>query len=91
MYNQGWKDISPLIRQKDTVISYFNSSGMDEVQKETNTVVHHLNQNRLGMSEYEKAQLELQQFNRPLFGIVGQDSDWISYQEYQKKVLGSSY
>ncbi len=62
-----------------------------QLKEETNLVIHYLNQNHLGVSEYEKAQRELRQFNRPLIGIVGQDSDSFSYNEYQKKILGSAY
>ena len=63
----------------------------EALKKESNMALHHLNQKQFGVSDYEKAQKELQQFNRPDIGIVGKDSDWTSYQGYQKKILGSSY
>ena len=61
------------------------------IKKESNMAIHHLNQKQFGVSDYEKAQKELQQFNRPDIGIVGKDDDRTSYQGYQKKILGSSY
>ena len=63
----------------------------DQVREEQKRTAYYLNQAHFGASEYEKAQQELQQFNRPLIGIVGQDSDPVSYREYQQKILGAVY
>ena len=63
----------------------------DQKEKEINKALDQLSQGHIGYSEYQKAQKELQEFNRPLMGIVGQGSDAISYQGYQKKILGSLY
>ena len=69
---------------------YTNLSVSDQ-KLVTKMTFQYLNHSRLGTSEYEKAQKELQQFNRPVIGIVGQDQDHISYHEYQKKILGSKH
>ena len=86
------KQRNPILISK-TISSPPNSNILNKevTKKENNMAIHRLNQKHFGVSDYEKAQQELQKFNRPLIGIVGQDSDWVSYQEYQKKILGSSY
>ncbi len=77
--------------QKKSVLFQPGIPNKEVIKKESNMAIHHLNQRQFGASDYEKTQRELQLFNRPNIGIVGKDSDWISYQEYQKKILGSSY
>ena len=73
------------------VISPPNKIDKNTAEKENKIAIYYLNQKYFGISDYENAQRELQKFNRPLIGIVGQYSDWVSYREYQKKILGSSY
>ena len=71
--------------------SPFHLANQKTGKKEKLITIHHLNHNHFGASEYEKAQRELQQFNRPIIGLVGKEGDQLSYQEYQKKILGTTY
>lgn len=91
LYKEKWNIISSSKTKNHLFIPHLNILNKDAIQRENNIIIHHLNQKYLGTSDYEKAQRELQKFNRPLIGIVGQYSDWVSYKEYQKKILGSAY
>ena len=95
---------TPVVLHKQETISFFpkeikksifnsniNSLSLTKIKKENHKATYYLNQRYFGVSDYEKAQIELQQFNRPVIGIVGQQDDWLSYQEYQRKIIGSSY
>lgn len=91
LYKKKWNNVPTPKLQKVDIISLPTTSNKKGIQKEHKKATHHLNQRYFGISDYEKAQRELREFNRPLIGIVGKDSDWISYREYQKKILGSTY
>ena len=84
-------DKSPLgkLSVGESGIRDLKSSNRIEVTKESARTLRLLNQKDLALSEYDKAREELRQFNRPGMGIVGNDQ--LSYREYQKKILGSSY
>ena len=88
---QEWKNLPPAMMQITTVLPDPHPLNRRSMQQVNNIVIHYLNQEHFGISEYEKAQQELQQFNRPLIGIVGKDEDQVSYHGYQQKILGSSY
>ena len=89
---QKWNMVSLPKKQIEIAPTISHPSTLERKEhKETTTAIYRLNQINFGNSEYEKAQGELQQFNRPVIGIVGKDNDTLSYQEYQKKILGSSY
>lgn len=91
LYQVQKKNLLPISKQMEPILSLLQPLNAAQIRIEKNKVVYHLNQDHFGASDYEKAQQELQQFNRPLIGIVGQDSDWVSYQEYQKKILTTIY
>ena len=78
-------------KKKKLAISHTNLLSPERVKKESLKTVRYLNQNLIGVSDYEKAQRELQQFNRPVIGIVGQEEDELSYEGYQRKIIGTSY
>ena len=90
-YKIDQKNLYPIAKQIKPIFSPSPPLNAIQTQREKNKVVYYLNQNYFGASEYEKAQQELRQFNRPLIGIVGQDNDHVSYQEYQKKILTTIY
>ncbi len=91
LYNKQKKNISSIPEQMNTTLPPSQLLNADQIRKTKDKTVYYLNQAYFGISDYEKAQQELRQFNRPLIGIVGQDNDWVSYQEYQKKILATSY
>ena len=91
LYNKQKKNISSIPEQMNTTPLPSQLLNADQIRKTKDKTVYYLNQAHFGISDYEKAQQELQQFNRPLIGIVGQDNDWVSYQEYQKKILATTY
>lgn len=91
LYNKQKKNISSIPEQMNTTLLPSQLLNADQIKKTKDKTVYYLNQAYFGISDYEKAQQELRQFNRPLIGIVGQDNDWVSYQEYQKKILATSY
>ena len=78
-------------RKEKNIIIDTGSVNFDRAEKENHKTIQYLNQNHLGISDFEKAQKELQQFNRPVIGIVGQEEDGLSYEGYQRKIIGTSY
>ena len=91
LYQQNITSLFSYEKKQKLAISDTNLLSPDEIKKENYKTIHYLNQNLLGVSDYEKAQKELQQFNRPVIGIVGQDDDELSYEGYQRKIIGTSY
>ena len=63
----------------------------DQHRAQTYKIIHHLNKKNFEKNEYHLAQQELQEWDRPLIGIVGKEEDPISYQEYKKKYLHTSH
>lgn len=91
LYRQNITSLFSYNKKQKLAISDANLLSPARIKKENYKTVRYLNQNLIGVSDYEKAQRELQQFNRPVIGIVGQEQDELSYEGYQRKIIGTSY
>lgn len=91
LYQKNITSLFSYEKKEKMAISHTNLLSPKRIEKENLKTVRYLNQNLIEVSDYERAQRELQQFNRPVIGIVGQEEDGLSYEEYQRKIIGSSY
>ena len=91
LYQKNITSLFSYEKKKKLAIFHTNLLSPERIKKESLKTVRYLNQNLIGVSDYEKAQRELQQFNRPVIGIIGQEEDELSYEGYQRKIIGTSY